>query len=42
MTARIAAIQMCFGVDPVRSAETMARLIRDAAAKGAPMCRRLK
>ena len=35
MTVTIAAIQMCSGTDPVRNAETMRRLVREAAAKGA-------
>ena len=36
MTAvKVAAIQMCSGVDPVRNAADMARLVRDAAALGA-------
>ncbi|MBD8665248.1 MULTISPECIES: carbon-nitrogen hydrolase family protein [unclassified Rhizobium] len=36
MTAvKVAAIQMCSGVDPVRNAADMARLVRDAAAHGA-------
>lgn len=35
MTFKAAAIQMCSGVDPQRNAEAMARLVREAAAKGA-------
>jgi predicted amidohydrolase len=36
MTAvKVAAIQMCSGVDPVRNAADMARLVRDAAVQGA-------
>ncbi len=35
MTFRAAAIQMCSGVDPERNAASMARLVREAAAKGA-------
>ncbi|MXN53026.1 carbon-nitrogen hydrolase family protein [Shinella sp. AETb1-6] len=35
MTVTIAAIQMCSGTDPVRNVETMQRLVREAAAKGA-------
>lgn len=35
MTVTIAAIQMCSGTDPVRNVETMRRLVREAAAKGA-------
>ncbi|MDQ0456506.1 carbon-nitrogen hydrolase family protein [Rhizobium paknamense] len=35
MTVKLAAIQMCSGTDPERNAETMARLVREAAAKGA-------
>ena len=35
MTFKAAAIQMCSGVDPQRNADTMARLVRDAAAQGA-------
>ena len=35
MTATIAAIQMCSGTDPVRNVETMRRLVREAARKGA-------
>jgi predicted amidohydrolase len=35
MTATIAAIQMCSGTDPLRNVETMRRLVREAAAKGA-------
>ena len=35
MTATIAALQMCSGTDPVRNVETMRRLVREAAAKGA-------
>ena len=35
MTATIAAIQMCSGTDPVRNVETMRRLVREAAGKGA-------
>ncbi|MCF3642207.1 carbon-nitrogen hydrolase family protein, partial [Rhizobium sp. TRM95111] len=35
MTARIAAVQMCSGIDPARNAEAMARLVRQAAAGGA-------
>ncbi len=35
MTFKAAAIQMCSGVDPHRNAETMVRLARDAAARGA-------
>ncbi|OOG71648.1 nitrilase [Sinorhizobium sp. A49] len=35
MTFKAAAIQMCSGVDPARNAETMARLVREAASHGA-------
>jgi predicted amidohydrolase len=35
MTMKVAAIQMCSGVDPHRNADTMARLVREAAAQGA-------
>ncbi|MFC3072222.1 carbon-nitrogen hydrolase family protein [Shinella pollutisoli] len=35
MTVTIAALQMCSGTDPVRNAETMRRLVREAAGKGA-------
>ena len=35
MTVKIAALQMCSGTDPVRNVETMRRLVREAAAKGA-------
>ncbi|MGQ3210738.1 carbon-nitrogen hydrolase family protein [Shinella sp.] len=35
MTVTIAAVQMCSGTDPVRNVETMRRLVREAAAKGA-------
>ncbi|MDM9627167.1 carbon-nitrogen hydrolase family protein [Rhizobium sp. S152] len=35
MTFKAAAIQMCSGVDPQGNAEAMARLVREAAAKGA-------
>ncbi|NRP22649.1 Hydrolase [Ensifer adhaerens] len=35
MTFKAAAIQMCSGVDPARNAETMARLVREAAGHGA-------
>ena len=35
MTFKAAAIQMCSGVDPARNAERMARLVRDAASRGA-------
>jgi deaminated glutathione amidase len=35
MTVKVAAIQMCSGVDPQRNADDMARLVREAAAKGA-------
>ena len=35
MTVTIAAIQMCSSTDPVRNADTMRRLVREAAAKGA-------
>lgn len=35
MTVTIAALQMCSGTDPVRNVETMRRLAREAAAKGA-------
>ena len=35
MTVTIAALQMCSGTDPVRNVETMRRLVREAAAKGA-------
>lgn len=35
MTVTIAALQMCSGIDPVRNVETMRRLVREAAAKGA-------
>lgn len=35
MTIKLAAVQMCSGVDPQRNAETMARLVREAAGHGA-------
>lgn len=35
MTFKAAAIQMCSGVDPEKNASDMARLVREAAAKGA-------
>ena len=35
MTVTIAALQMCSGTDPVRNVETMRRLVRAAAEKGA-------
>lgn len=35
MAVTIAAVQMCSGTDPVRNVETMRRLVREAAAKGA-------
>ncbi|MEZ2131758.1 MULTISPECIES: carbon-nitrogen hydrolase family protein [unclassified Sinorhizobium] len=35
MTFKAAAVQMCSGVDPERNAAVMARLVRDAASKGA-------
>ncbi|MGE6742519.1 carbon-nitrogen hydrolase family protein [Allorhizobium pseudoryzae] len=35
MTFKVAAIQMCSGVDPQKNADDMARLVRDAAAQGA-------
>ncbi|MCQ2003114.1 carbon-nitrogen hydrolase family protein [Rhizobium sp. NRK18] len=35
MTVKVAAIQMCSGVDPERNASDMARLVREAAAHGA-------
>ncbi|MFB2566798.1 carbon-nitrogen hydrolase family protein [Rhizobium sp. IMFF44] len=35
MSFKAAAIQMCSGVDPVKNAADMARLVRDAASKGA-------
>lgn len=35
MSFRAAAVQMCSGVDPARNAETMAKLVREAAAQGA-------
>lgn len=35
MTIKVAAIQMCSGVDPVRNAATMERLVRQAAGEGA-------
>ncbi|WP_429820672.1 carbon-nitrogen hydrolase family protein [Ensifer sp. B1-9] len=35
MTFKAAAIQMCSGVDPRKNAETMLRLVREAAAQGA-------
>src|SRR5690606_27623995 len=35
MTFKAAAIQMCSGVDPEKNAADMARLVREAAAKGA-------
>ena len=35
MSFKAAAIQMCSGVDPVKNAASMARLVRDAAAQGA-------
>lgn len=34
-TVKIAAVQMCSGTDPQANAEAMARLVREAAAKGA-------
>ena len=35
MTINVAAIQMCSGVDPEANAQTMARLVREAAGEGA-------
>lgn len=35
MTIKVAAVQMRSGVDPARNADDMARLVRDAAARGA-------
>ena len=35
MTVKVAAVQMCSGVDPERNAADMERLVRDAASKGA-------
>ncbi|WVT72480.1 carbon-nitrogen hydrolase family protein [Sinorhizobium chiapasense] len=35
MTFKAAAVQMCSGVDPRKNAETMVRLVREAAAQGA-------
>ena len=35
MSFKAAAIQMCSGVDPVKNAADMARLVRDAASQGA-------
>lgn len=35
MAVKVAAIQMCSGVDPQKNADDMARLVRDAAAQGA-------
>ncbi|MDK1490417.1 carbon-nitrogen hydrolase family protein [Sinorhizobium sp. 7-81] len=35
MSFKAAAVQMCSGVDPARNAETMAKLVREAAARGA-------
>ena len=35
MTVTVAALQMCSGTDPVRNVETMRRLAREAAGKGA-------
>lgn len=35
MTVKVAAIQMCSGVDPRNNAQTMARLVREAARQGA-------
>ncbi|MGR6468299.1 carbon-nitrogen hydrolase family protein [Rhizobium sp. PAMB 3182] len=35
MTVKVAAIQMCSGVDPEKNASDMARLVREAAAHGA-------
>ena len=35
MTFKAAAIQMCSGVDPVKNAADMVRLVREAAAQGA-------
>lgn len=35
MTFKAAAVQMCSGVDPARNAETMAKLVREAASRGA-------
>ena len=35
MTIKVAAIQMCSGVDPEINAQTMARLVREAAGEGA-------
>lgn len=42
MTFKVAAIQMRSGVDPVKNAADMERLIRDAASQGRSMCRHLK
>ncbi|MDK1378654.1 MULTISPECIES: carbon-nitrogen hydrolase family protein [unclassified Sinorhizobium] len=35
MSFKAAAVQMCSGVDPARNVETMAKLVREAAAQGA-------
>ncbi|MCA1442280.1 carbon-nitrogen hydrolase family protein [Ensifer sp. IC4062] len=35
MSFKAAAVQMCSGVDPIRNVETMAKLVREAAAQGA-------
>jgi predicted amidohydrolase len=35
MSFKVAAVQMCSGVDPVKNASDMARLVREAAAQGA-------
>src|SRR3954451_16120286 len=35
MSFKAAAVQMCSGVDPVKNAAAMARLVREAAAQGA-------
>ncbi len=34
MSVKVAAVQMCSGTDPEKNAETMARLVRDAATQG--------
>lgn len=35
MTFKAAAVQICSGVDPAGNAETMAKLVREAASRGA-------
>lgn len=35
MTFKAAAVQMCSGIDPAKNAETMAKLVREAASQGA-------